>query len=135
MNRFTAFEQIISALKGIDGSPQYNNNLHGEVYDEWLQEVNSFPTICLVPTNEEIKHNLSNERYSLVTGELRGFTWDEDVEESGESLAEDIEKVFENWRAWSNGIDEIRIQEVETDGGLMSPEGVCIIKFSVLFRR
>jgi hypothetical protein len=132
MDRYTAINLITDALKQINKADSYNNDVHDSVYDVamFIEDINSFPTISVHCISEQIMHSLSDERYSVIAIEIRGYTLDEAVEEAGELLASDIERALSN-----TGIDDLKIMTVETDGGLASPMGVCIIRAGVFIRR
>lgn len=106
-----------------------------EVQDSfvYIDEVHNFPSIFFYPVSETIVHSLTNERFSQLTYVLRGYTYDEEVEESGEALSAKIEDALKNYDR--ELIEDIRLIDIETDGGINYPEGVVIIEFTVLINR
>jgi hypothetical protein len=139
MDRYTCIRKIVDGIKLIDGgtSPfnndySFNVNVYENVFDycKYIEDIDAFPTVSVHCTNERIIHSLSDERYSMCTIEIRGYMLDENVEESGEALASDIEHVLQYV-----DIADLKIMSIETDGGLQSPMGVCIITVGGFFKR
>jgi hypothetical protein len=134
---------LVSQLRRIDGrtSPwsnyEFNCSLHDEVYPElrFFDDINSFPTVCFVVSNERVLHAEGSARFYSVSLELRGYTYDEDVEESGELLAQDVEHVLAYLRREDSRLEDIRLLETNTDSGLNAPWGACILNIEALFRR
>jgi hypothetical protein len=134
---------LVEQLSRIDGrtspwsSYEFNYELHGEVYPElrFFDDINSFPTVCFELKNERILHAEGGARFYMVSLELRGYTYDEDVEESGELLAQDVEHVLEHARQEDRRLEDVRLLEIETDYGLNAPWGACILSIEALFRR
>ena len=152
MDRYTAIQQVVSALKEIDGgiSPfnsayTFKTNLFGGVENHFVfvDEINSFPSVFVTANDERIVHQLSNERLSVLSLDIRGYTYDENVEESGEELAEDIEHVLKHYQQWRDVVsdwpegtlEDVRLNLIRTDCGLHAPYGVCMFVVVVLYIR
>jgi hypothetical protein len=140
--RINVIDALISALRRIDGrsspwdrSYDFNVDLHGDVYLGFDEDVNSFPTINAIISNESIYSIGGGVRFSNLEIELRCYTYDEDVEESAEALVSDVEHVLSVYRSWAPDLDDVRIAQIETDGGINAPYGAAIIGIQVLFRR
>jgi hypothetical protein len=71
----------------------------------------------------------------VLTIDLRGYTLDQEVEESGELLAQDIEHIMQWMKKQYPAIEEVRVLSVETDGGLNAPYGVALFKIEALYQR
>jgi hypothetical protein len=137
-----AIDSLISALRRIDGrsSPwdrnyNFNVDLHGDVYLGFDEDVNTFPIIHALFENESIYSIGGGVRFSNIEIELRCYTYNEDVEEGAEAIASDVEHVLSVYRSWAPDIDDVRIVQIETDGGINAPYGAAIIGIQVLFRR
>jgi hypothetical protein len=74
-------------------------------------------------------------RFSNLELQLRCYTYDEDVEDASEAIASDVEHVLSHYRLWAPDIDDVRIAQIETDGGINAPYGAANIGIQVLFRR
>lgn len=144
MDRYTAIQQLVTALKEIDGNvspynPAYTfqTNLYDGVEPAYLfiDEVNSFPTVTVTSDEERIVHLLSDERMSVLNVDIRGYTYDEEVEQSGEVLSEDIEHVLTHYKDWATDLEDVKLTMIRTDAGLHAPYGVCIFTVVVLFIR
>ena len=141
-NRIDIIAVIKTALQRIDGgtSPwdrdySFANDLHGDVTYGYNEDINSFPTISIIILNESVYSIGGGVRYSNLQIELRCYTYDEDTEFSAEAIASDAEHVFSQYRRWASDIEDLRIAEIETDGGINAPYGAAIIKAQVLFKR
>jgi hypothetical protein len=143
MNTLELKNLLVTHLKRIDGrtspwsSYEFNYELHDEVYPELLffDDINSFPCICFTVEDERVIHAESGQRFYSVSLEMRGYTYDEDVEESGEQLAQDIEHVLAYIRREDRRLEDIRLLETNTDSGMNAPHGACILNIEALFRR
>lgn len=122
-----ALQKIIRGPSPWDADYSFSNTVY-TVYDHFVfsDDVTEYPSIATVHRGERIEHIGGGVRIHTTTYELRGYTRDYEVEQSGESLASDIEHVFDNWRRWSDNI-EYKIRSIRTDGGVLAPDGVCII--------
>jgi hypothetical protein len=141
-SRMDAINSLISSLRRIDGrtSPwdrdyNFNVNLHGDVYLGFDEDVNSFPIIHVLFENESIYSIGGGVRFSNIEIQLRCYTYDEAVEESAEAIASDVEHVLNHYRSWAPDLDDVRVIQIETDGGINAPYGAAIINIQVLFRR
>ena len=137
-----AINDLISALRRIDertspwsDSYQFNVNLHGDVYYGYNDDINSFPHITVIISNESIYSIGGGVRFSNLELELRCYCYDEDTEFSAEAICEDVEHVIDAYRLWAPDLEDVRIVQIETDGGINAPYGAAIIKAQVLFRR
>lgn len=144
MNTLDLKNLLVKQLRRIDGrtSPwgeySFNWNLHDEVYSElrFFDDINSFPCITFHVTDERIVHAEGlGGRYASVSIEMRGYTYDERVEESGESLAQDIEHVLHYLREADRELEDIRLLQINTDSGANAPWGACILQIEALFKR
>jgi hypothetical protein len=143
MNRRQSQLKIIDALKRIDGrtspwNPSYtfNLDLHDNVldHDEFVDNINSFPCVMLTITDTQIFHIGGGERYVISAFRIRGITWDEQVEDAGELLADDIEHAISKVRQDHPDFEEIRIDTVQTDEGLNAPLGAVIVQGTMVYR-
>ena len=138
MDTLTATRLICEHLRLIEQGPSpwrpsYTFSKTVEVFSQFrfLDEINSFPTVLVIAGTDEMIHSLSGERRSRITYEIRGLTYDEQVEQSGEQLAEDLEHAL----VFLKTFDETRVESIETDMGLNAPYGAVIIKLKVVFTR
>lgn len=140
--RIAIIQDLVAALRRIDGgsSPwdrnySFNYDLHGDVYFGYSEDQNSFPLINILIDEENIYSIGGGERFSNIILELRCFTYDENVTESAEALVQDVEAVLDAYRLWAPHLEDVRVAQIETDGGINAPYGISIIKVQVLFRR
>lgn len=143
MNRLQAQTKIIDQLKRIDGrtSPwnaayTFNVDLHGTVlpYDEFIDNINSFPCVMVTMTQTEIRHVGGGQRYAIVSFRVRGITLDDQVEDAGELLADDLEHALSYLRQENPEFEEARLDSIQTDEGLNAPLGAVIIEGTLVYR-
>lgn len=142
MDTRTATLSLISQLEHINGrtspwNPQYSFYWAVTVREGfwYIDEINEFPTVTICQKEEKLVHSLSSEKRSRVTYEIRGYTYDEDVELAGELLADDIEHALMHIRKTDTRFDDVFIEKIETDFGLLKPEGVVIMTIVAVFLR
>lgn len=135
---------FISELKRIDGgiSPydrayRFNWNVHRDVYlgFKFFDEIDSFPSIYLTVEREDYFHYGANNRFIVMTMDVRGYTYSHEVEQGGELLAQDIEHIVKWMKKTYPEIEEVRVLSVETDSGLHEPYGVALFKLEALYQR
>jgi hypothetical protein len=143
MNRREAQLKIIDSLKRIDGrtspwNPSYtfNCDLHDNVLDheEYVDNINSFPCVMIIVMDTQIRHIGGGERYVVSSFRIRGITWDEQVEDAGELLADDLEHALAYVRQDNPEFDEIRLDSLQTDEGLNAPLGAVIVQGTMVYR-
>jgi hypothetical protein len=143
MTRREALMKIINQLKRIDGrtspwNPSYtfNSNVYETVlpYEDFIENINSFPCVMCITTDSQIRHVGGGVRLIVTSFRVRGITWDEQVEDAGELLADDIEHVISNIRLEHPEFDEIRIDSIQTDQGLNAPLGAVMIEGTMVYQ-
>lgn len=141
-NRMDVINSLITALRRIDGreSPwdstyRFNVDLHGDAYYGFNEDINAYPHINIIMTNESIYSIGGGVRFSNLELQLRCYCYDEDIEFSAEAITSDVEAVLSAYRSWDPSLDDVRLVQVETDGGINAPYGAAIIQVQVLFRR
>lgn len=143
MNRREAQLKIIDSLKRIDGrtspwdaSYTFNTDVHGNVLDrdEYIDNINSFPCVMVTFTDTQVRHIGGGERYLVTSFRIRGITWDEDVEDAGELLADDLEHAIDRVRQDNPEFDEVRLDTIQTDEGLNAPLGAVIVQGTLVYR-
>lgn len=133
----TELNRIDGGLSPFDRAYRFNYNLHRDVYFgfKYFDEISSFPSIYLTVEREDYFHYGDNNRFVVLTIDLRGYTYDHEVEESGELLAQDIEHIMQWMKKQYPAIEEVRVLSVETDSGLNAPYGVALFKLEALYQR
>ncbi len=143
MDRFQAIKKIIDSLRAIDGrtspwdaSYTFNCDLADNAIDRevYVDEINQFPCVMCVASGVTVKHSGGGQRFNIMPFRIRGITWDENVEDAGELLADDIEHVISHVRDRNPEFDEIRIETIQTDEGLNAPLGAVILEGVALYR-
>ena len=149
MNKQELLEILVKELRLIDGGRssldakygmsqfghsgyQFTHNVHENVHPRFifLEEINDFPVICLHTLDETRVHIGAGVKYGNITINLRGYVYDEeddDANASTEALVEDIEHVINYLPTRHPCFVELRILDISTDEGIMSPYGVCEI--------
>lgn len=143
MTRREALLKIIAQLKRINGrtSPwnsdyQFNVDVHETVlpYEEFIDNINSFPCVMLTFIDTQVRHIGGGERYLVTSFRIRGITWDDQVEDAGELLADDLEHALSYVRREHTEFEECRIDTVQTDEGLNAPLGAVIVEGTLVYK-
>lgn len=144
MNANTFTQRLIDALRVIDGrqSPHsksygFEYNVHGDVFQGYLyeDEINSYPVISVSLVDERLVRDQTGITSSILSYDIRGYTFDEQVEEAGEALSRDIEHVLNYFRGFSSEIHDVRLLEINTDRGINAPVGMCKFEVQVWIKR
>jgi hypothetical protein len=147
MNRREMLETLVEELRLIDGGTsvldhryRFELDCHENVYPQFrfLDEINDFPTICLAVIEETIAHIGGDVRYKTALISLRGYVHEamgeyEDSNWWAEALLDDIEHVLQHIRERNRCFIDVRIYELSTDEGIMSPYGVADMIFTVTY--
>lgn len=98
-------------------------------YFKYLDQINSFPTICTHVIRDDVEHIESNyiDHYSLVS--IRAYLQAENCISACDDLIQEIETIV-------NGItnvlfDSMKIESVNSDEGLFEPYGIVDINLSI----
>jgi hypothetical protein len=143
MNRIQAIAHMVNALRRIDGrtspwdaSYTFATDVHGNVIarDRYIEEIDSFPVVMLVPLQEIISHTGGGQRWSTLTVRIRAICWDEVTELAGERLADDIEHVVSHMRRDHPRLEELRIDTIQTDEGLNAPLGAVVVQLTAVYQ-
>lgn len=150
--RTSAINAIVEELKRINGtldsrvgllrSPyQYKNNVFNNVFRrmKFLEDINDFPTILVIPETENRVHSGSGERFGTYNIRIRGYVrGDGETIELAEDLADDIEFIVESIHnleiSTTHCIIDVRTLSLTTDDGLLSPFGLCDIVVEVAYQ-
>lgn len=99
----------------------------------YLDEVNDFPAITLVPRTESRDHRGAGRKLALAEISVRAYVYDgDDTMGAADQLAADIESAVETFQDTyaSLSVEEARVVELRTDEGLFQPYGIvdCLIQ-------
>ena len=104
---------------------------------KYLDEINDFPTICLLPRNEARIERGANRRLGIIEVALRGYTFDENNLDRAEILAQNVEAKVDsfsaNTAAKANGVSDVRVVTFRTDEGLFEPYGIADLELQILY--
>ena len=104
---------------------------------KYLDEINDFPTICLIPGSEVRQELGANRRLGSIAVSLRGYVFDENNLDSAEILAQNVESKVDsfsaNTAARSNGVSDARVTSFRTDEGLFQPYGMADLDIEILY--
>lgn len=141
MTRNQVIAKICEQFRCIDGreSPwnptyQFQNHVY-EVTDHyrWMDDVTNFPSVQCVGREETVTHLGAGERWTILAIEIRGFTYDTEVTERGETLADDLEHAIDWFQ--DPDVEDLRITSIQTDEGLNEPWGAVIIQAQAMYKR
>jgi hypothetical protein len=117
----------------------FKSNVNGEVYPtfKFLDQINDFPTICLVVGTESRIHIGAGVKYGELSLLVRGYINDENALEVSDDLLEDIEHIIESLSHvdafCDEGLVESRIVSLVTDEGLFEPWGIVDINALLIY--
>ena len=133
----TRRKQLIDGLvteigQAIDIDP---NNVHNSF--KYLDEINDFPSVCLLPKNEARSQRSDNRRLGIIEVALRGYVFDENNLDTAEFLAQNVESKVDsfaaNTAAKANGVADARVVTFRTDEGLFEPYGIADLDLQILY--
>ena len=104
---------------------------------KYLDEINDFPSVCLLPRNEARIERGANRRLGIIEVALRGYTFDENNLDRAEFLAQNVETKVNsfsaNTAAKANGVSDVRVVTFRTDEGLFEPYGIADLELQILY--
>lgn len=133
-------KELVVKLKQINGTLPYKSNLYGKnVLDKlrFWDEINDFPTICVVAGNETREYHPSNFKWGFLNIALKLYVYGENSHELLENLISDVENIIdanENLTIDNGTTTEILITSIVTDEGLLSPYGVGEVNLQVRYQ-
>jgi len=136
---------LIEELKKINGEPStfnasyiYNNNLFNNVYRgvKFLDEVNDFPALYLAAGTEIRNFESLSLTVATLDVTIRAYVYGEDNSQSlADDLLEDIEHVIYSLEdSPTKGIQDITIESITVDEGLVEPYGLAEVSIQVTYR-
>ena len=133
----TRRKQIIDGLVTELGQTPDVSPLNVFRHFKYLDEINDFPTICLLPRNEARIERGANRRLGIIEVALRGYTFDENNLDRAEFLAQNVEAKVDsfsaNTAAKANGVSDVRVVTFRTDEGLFEPYGIADLELQILY--
>ena len=133
----TRRKQIIDGLVTEIGQTVdvHENNVYNSF--KYLEEINDFPSICLLPKNEVRSERGANRRLGVIEVALRGYVFDENNLDTAEFLAQNVESKVDsfsaNTAAKANGVADARVVTFRTDEGLFDPYGIADLELQILY--
>ena len=104
---------------------------------KYLDEINDFPSICLLPQEESRLETGANRRLGSIGVALRGYVFDENNVDKAEILAQNVESKVDsfsaNVAARANGVSDARVISFRTDEGLLQPYGVADLEIEIFY--
>ena len=133
----TRRKQIIDGLVTELGQTSDVSPLNVFRHFKYLDEINDFPSICLLPRNEARIERGANRRLGIIEVALRGYTFDENNLDRAEFLAQNVEAKVDsfsaNTAAKANGVSDVRVGTFRTDEGLFDPYGIADLELQILY--
>jgi len=134
-------DALVTKLKDIDGTGDYNIDLNTNVTNKLIfwDEVNDFPYVSVTAGNE-IREYLPGDsfKWGFLGITIRMYVHDEDPVNELEKVFVDVETVIDanNQLTYdtSKTTQEMRIQSITSDEGLLAPYGVGEITLEVRYQ-
>ena len=134
----TELKKIDGGTSTFDDSYTYNVNLFDNVFRgiKFLDEVNDFPAIYLAVGAEIREFESLNLTLADIDITIRAYVYGEDNSQSlSDDLLEDIEHVIYSLGDYPDkGIQDIIIESITVDEGLVEPYGLAEVNLQVAYR-
>jgi len=134
----TELKKINGGVSTFDSSYTYNVNLFDNVYRavKFLDEVNDFPALYLAAGTEIRNFESLSLTVATLDVTIRAYVYGEDNSQSlADDLLEDVEHVI--YSIGDNpekGIQDITIDSITVDEGLVEPYGLAEVLLQVTYR-
>lgn len=135
---------LVEKLKEINGQSPYTANLYNNVLSKLLfwDEVNDFPTVCVVPGSEQREYLPASFKWGYLSVSIKIYVRaaNKSPLEQLEDILEDIEKVIDSNIHLTfdpdtlDKVEDIRISTITTDEGLLDPNGVAEVDLVVQYQ-
>lgn len=129
-------KKINGGVSTFDPFYTYNSDLSDNVFKQlrFIDEVNDFPSIYVSVGREVRIYNSSHFTEAILPVSLKLYVYEENPQEKIENLIQDVEHVI--YRISSNTsleIQDINIDSISSDEGLIEPYGLGEMIFSVKY--
>ena len=138
--RSKILEALITKIKEIDGSSTYNSNLYNNVFNglKFWNEIDDYPSVFLTVGSETREYLPGGFKWGYLAVGIRVYVSDDETPEARlEEILEDIENIVDNngKLEYESGkfTEDIRILNIDTDQGLLSPIGVGEITLQIMY--
>jgi len=132
----TELKLINGQVSSFDSSYTYNSNLFGNVDRgfKFFDSINDFPSVYIVAGRETRTYNSQEFTEAGLPITLRIYHKSSDVQNELQNVIDDIEHVIYNLTdSPILGIEDITIDAISTDEGLLEPYGFGEIILSVQY--
>jgi hypothetical protein len=100
---------------------------------KFIHEVNSFPSFYIQPQNESRIHEGDGGAYAMLSLSIRGYQYSDNIDDL-ETFMRQIEVAIQTYAvAYSNLVEDARVNSVRTDEGRMSPYGIVDMQLEILY--
>jgi len=131
-------KEIDGAVSGYNAAYTYSQNLFNNVYRrvKFLDEVNDFPALYLAAGTEIRNFESLSLTVATLDVTIRAYVYGEDNSQSlADDLLEDIEHVvYSIGDNPDKGIQDIIIESITVDEGLVEPYGLAEVSIQVTYR-
>jgi hypothetical protein len=123
------FDIINSLIAHIEASVGYS----GFRGLRFLHEINSFPAFYIHPRNESRQHNGRGSRQAIISLDLRGYGWNDNLDYI-EQLSRELETAVQTYAPLHKHlVHEARTISIRTDEGAMAPYCICDMSLQILY--
>lgn len=132
-----SLKNIDAGISSYNSSYTYKTNIFGNSFRQlkFIDEVNDFPSLYLTAGTEIRDFQSSNLTEGTLDITIRTYVYGNDNSyEQLDNLLEDIEHVVYSISNRPDlGILDIKIENIQTDEGLLSPYGLAEVELSVVY--
>lgn len=131
--------KLVEKLKEIDGTGDWQSDLFNNVENKlkFWDEVNDHPSVFINTGGETREYLPGGFKWAYLSITVRIYVQDEEPELELEKIFEDIETIVDNngRLEYETGefTEDIKILSINTDEGLLTPNGVGEIVLHVMY--
>jgi hypothetical protein len=130
---------LVTLIKEVDGTGDWQSNLFGNVENrlKFWDELDDYPYVCLNAGAEAREYLPGGFKWCHLTVTCRIYVQDEEAEQELEKILEDIETIVDSngnmEYSTGNSIEDMKILQINTDEGLLSPIGVAEMTLQIMY--
>lgn len=137
--RSAIVKALAEKFKGINGEAPFLTNVYGNVIPrlKFWDEVNDFPFICVQGGYENREYLPGGFKWGFLNVSVKIYVQAEDPVEILEQVLTDVEQIIDsNQRleyAPGKNTEEMSIQSIDTDEGVLAPMGVADVTIQIRY--
>lgn len=133
-------DKSVDKRGGIPRTPYQYKSQVSQVFPtfKFIQEINDFPSICLIAGAEARTHIGGGIRFGILDITIKGYVYAENAIDASDDLLSDIEFIVNSLGyipgKCASEIEEAIVNNVGSDEGLGEPFGVCQVDCEITYQ-